>query len=97
MKIKNTYSKLCPIWIISTLLNMITAITKFVDGKISLGFIFFIVACGFAFVSGILLEKAIQIYQHNKACDFLEDIHEFLREKSMEQIEPFDEFKGDKK
>lgn len=92
MKIKNTYSKLCPIWIISTLLNMITAITKFVDGKISLGFIFFIVACGFAFVSGILLDKAIQIYHHNKACDFLEDIHDFLREQAIEQIEPFEGF-----
>ena len=92
MKIKNTYSKLCPIWIISTLLNMITAITKFVDGKISLGFIFFIVACGFAFVSGILLDKAIQIYHHNKACAFLEDIHDFLREQAIEQIEPFEGF-----
>lgn len=92
MKIKNTYSKLCPIWIISTLLNMITAITKFVDGKISLGFIFFIVACGFAFVSGILLDKAIQIYHHNKAYDFLEDIHDFLREQAIEQIEPFEGF-----
>ena len=97
MKIKNTYAWLCPIWIISTLGNMITAITKVVDGKISLGFIFFIVACGFAVVSGILLEKAIHIYQHNMACDFLKDIHDFLLEKSMEQIDPFEELKGDKK
>lgn len=97
MKIKNIYARLCPIWIISALFNMITAVTSFVDGKIGLGFIFFIVACGFSFVSGILLDKAIQIYHHNKACDFLEEIHEFLREQSTERIEPFDEFKGAEK
>jgi hypothetical protein len=71
---------------------MITAITEFVDGKLIVGFFFFVIACGFAFVSGILLDKSIQIHQHNKACDFLEDMHEFLREQAMEQLEPFEEF-----
>lgn len=97
MKIKNIYAWLSALWIVSTLTNSLACIVNFVDGSLWRGFIFLILSVAFSFISGALLNKAIMIYNHNKACDFLEEIHEFLREQSIEQIEPFDEFKGAEK
>lgn len=91
MRIKNHYAWICAIWIISVLLDTVNCVVKFVEGEIIIGFIFLILAVAFAFVSGILLQKAIAIYQHNKVCEFLEDIHEFLKE----QNEPFEEFNNE--
>jgi hypothetical protein len=97
MKIKNHYAKLCFVWIFTTLIDSLACVVNFVEGNLWRGFIFLILSISFSFVSGILLNKAIAIYRHNKVCDFLKDIHEFLREQTEEKTEPFEEFKGAEK
>lgn len=97
MKLKNHYVWLCVIWISSTLCDGLSSIVNFVEGNLIRGSIFLILSIAFAFVSGILLEKAITIYQHNKTCDWLHDFAEELREEALEKIKPFDEFENDGK
>jgi hypothetical protein len=46
----------------------------------------------FAFVSGILLNKAIAVYWHNKEVDWLHEYIDAFREKNEE---PFKEFDND--
>lgn len=92
MKIKNHYAWICPIWIISTILDSITCVVNFVDGRFGFGFIFLILSVSFAFVSGMLLNKAMVIYNHNKTCDWLHDIAIELAKEEIEKIKPFEEF-----
>lgn len=94
MKLKNYYAWLCPFWIIACICDSLACVVSFVDGKIIFGFIFLILSVGFAFVSGILLQKAIFIYQHNKEVDWLREIVEELRENAINKIEPFEGFKN---
>ena len=92
MKIKNTYAWLCPLWIISTLCDSLACVINFVDGKFAIGLIFLILSVAFAFVSGILLNKAIAVYWHNKEVDWLHEYIDAFREKNEE---PFKEFDND--
>ena len=95
MKLKNHYAWLCPFWIISTLLDSISCVVNFVDGKIAVGFIFLILSVAFAFASGMLLQKALEIRNHNKTCDWLHEIAEELKENAINKIEPFEDFKNE--
>ena len=92
MKIKNHYIWICIIWIIATVSGSLACVVKFVDGKIGLGFIFLILSVAFSFVSGILLNKAIAVYWHNKEVDWLHEYIDAFREKNEE---PFKEFDND--
>jgi hypothetical protein len=92
MKLKNYYAWLLPFWIITTLLDSISCVVNFVEGEIGIAFIFLILSVAFSFVSGILLQKAIFIHQHNKEVDWLKGIIEELKENAVSQIEPFEEF-----
>ena len=94
MKLKNHYAWLCPFWIISTLLDSISCVVNFVDGKIAVGFIFLILSVAFAFASGMLLQKALEIRNHNKTCDWLHELAKELGKEQMEKIQPFDEFES---
>lgn len=91
MKITNHYIWLCALWITSTICDSISCARNFIEGNLVVGFVFLVLSVAFAFVSGILLNKAIQIHQHNKACKFLEEIHEFLLEQEIDSIDPFEE------
>lgn len=93
MKIKNHYAWICGLWIFATLVQSLACVVNFVGDNLIVGFIFLVTSVSFAFVSGILLNKAIIIYKHNKTCDFLEYIHEFLREHQAEE-KPFEEFEN---
>jgi hypothetical protein len=95
MKIKNYYAWLCPLWIISTLCDSLACVVNFVEGKFAIGLIFLILSVAFAFVSGILLNKAIAVYWHNKEVDWLREYLEELREETIRQINPFEETKND--
>jgi hypothetical protein len=91
MKLKNYYAWLLPFWIISTLLDSISCVVNFVEGNLAVGFIFIVLAVSFAFVSGILFEKALAIHKHNKTCDWL---HEIAKELMEEELVPFKEFEN---
>lgn len=84
-----------PNWIISTICDSVICVVNFVEGKIAVGFIFLILSVAFSFVSGILLNKAITIYAHNKEVEWLKEIVEELRQEAIKQIQPFEEFEND--
>lgn len=91
MKIKNPYITLTIVWTIFTIIGIIVTATFFLEGSPIVGVFFLIVTSAVAFSSGFLLGEAIKVYNHNKACEFLEDISDFLHEQIAEQIEPFEE------
>lgn len=91
MKLKNHYAWLCVVWIISALLQALCAVVNFVEGDLFVGFLFLILTCSFSFVGGILLDKALMIYHHNKFCDMLEKLP-----NKIEEEKPFEEFEGEK-
>lgn len=95
MKIKNHYILLCVIWVITSILNAISCVVNFVDGKLAVGFIFLILSVSFSFVSGSLLNKAVVVYWHNKEVEWLHEIAEELKEEAIQQIKPFEEFEND--
>lgn len=95
MKIKNHYILLCVIWVIASISNAVSCVVNFVDGKLAVGFIFLILSVAFAFVSGILLEKALEIHNHNKEVDWLHEIAQELQEEQISKIKPFEEFEND--
>lgn len=88
MKIKNHYAWLCAIWIIATICDSVSCAVNFINGEIVFGFMFLVMSVGFSFVSGILLNKAVAVYNHNKEVEWLEEIAETL----YDDIEPFEEF-----
>lgn len=92
MKIKNNYIWLSVLWILSTLFDTVFCVVNFVDGSLIYGLIFLFLSVSFSFVSGILLNKAILVYWHNKEVDWL---HDFAKELSQEQNKPFEEFEND--
>jgi hypothetical protein len=55
------------------------------------GLLFLVLSVAFAFVGGMLLEKSLSIYRHNKTCDWLSEIAEEMIEQEKEL--PFGEFK----
>lgn len=95
MKVKNYYAWLCPLWIISTLCDSISCVVTFVNGKFAVGLIFLILSVAFSFVSGILLNKAIAVYWHNKEVDWLQEMAKELQKEAIRQIKPFEEFDND--
>jgi hypothetical protein len=95
MKIKNHYILLCVIWVIASISNAVSCVVNFVDGKLAVGFIFLILSVSFSFVSGILLNKAVVVYWHNKEVKWLHEIAEELKEEAIQQIKPFEEFEND--
>lgn len=92
MKLKNHYAWLFPFWIISTICDSVSCVVNFVEENHAVGFIFLVLAVAFAFVSGILLEKALTIHKHNKTCDWLHELAQELAKEKIEQIKPFEEF-----
>ena len=93
MKIKNYYAFVAVAWIITTIIDCFACVVNFVDGTYLIGLIFLIITIAFSFVSGILVQKAIEIYKHNQLCDFLEHIEDYLEEEP-EEITPFEEFES---
>ena len=91
MKLINYYAWLLPIWLIASFCSCIASFVNFLNGKLLLGMIFLILSVALAFVSGILLQKAIDIYYHNKEVEWLEEMVDELTIKD----EPFEEFNND--
>ena len=97
MKRKNIYVGLTALWAFITVIDTTVSVVNFVSGNLITGTVLLVVSCAVAFVCGILFRQAVEVYNYNKACQFLEDISEFLHEKIAEEIEPFDELKGEEK
>lgn len=97
MKRKNIYVGLTALWAALTIIDLTVSVVNFVGGNLITGTVFLVASCAVAFVCGILYSKAIETYKFNKACQFLEDISEFMHEKMVEEIQPFDELKGEEK
>ena len=97
MKRKNIYVGLTALWAVITVIGTTLSVVNFVSGNLITGTVFLVASCAVAFVCGILFRQAIEVYNYNKACQFLEDVSEFLHEKIAEEIEPFDELKGEEK
>jgi hypothetical protein len=95
MKLKNHYAWLLPFWLIATICDSLACVVNFVEGNLAVGFIFLILSVAFAFVSGILLEKALEIHNHNKEVDWLHEIAQELQEEQISKIKPFEEFEND--
>lgn len=92
MKINNHYIWLCVLWLLSSVMNSICAVTNFVDGSSGIGILFLVTSVGFAFVGGILLERALQTHKHNQEVELLHYIMEELMKEEAENIKPFEEF-----
>lgn len=97
MKRKNIYVGLTILWAFITVIDITVSVVNFVSGNLITGTVFLVASCAVAFVCGILFRQAVEIYKYNKACQFLEDVSEFLHEKIAEEIQPFDELKGEEK
>lgn len=95
MKLKNYYAWLCPFWIISCICDSLACVVNLVVGNLAVGLILLVLAVSFAFVSGILFNKAIAVYWHNKEVDWLHEIAEELQKDAIYQIKPFEEFEND--
>lgn len=91
MKRKNPYITLTIVWAIFTIIGIIVTAIFFLNGSPIIGVFFLIITSAVAFSSGVLLGEAVKVYNHNKACEFLQDISDFLHEQIAEQIEPFEE------
>lgn len=91
MKLRNHYAWLCVVWIISALLQALCAVVNFVEGDLFVGFLFLILSCSFSFVGGLLLDKALMIYHHNKFCDMLKNLPD-----NIEEEKPFEEFESER-
>jgi hypothetical protein len=92
MKLKNHYAWLFVVCAIATLANSLSCVVNFVGGNIIIGFIFFVLSIAFGFVSGMLLQKSLEIREHNKTCDWLKEIAEDLKEQYFDSLSPFEEF-----
>lgn len=91
MKRENPYITLTIVWAVFAIIGIIVTTIFFLNGSPIVGVFFLIVTSSIAFSSGVLLGEAVKVYNHNKACEFLEDISQFLHEQIAEQIEPFEE------
>ena len=66
-------------------------IVNFVSDNLWQGAVNLLLAVPFAFVCGILCEKANATHKHNQTCDWLHDIAQELRQKAIEKIDPFED------
>ena len=92
MKIKNNSAWLAIVWAILAVAQSIGSVVNFVSGNLWLGVLFLILSVAFAFVCGILLQKAIYVYYHNKEVEWIESVHKAILESEMEKVKPFEEF-----
>lgn len=95
MKLKNYSAWLAIVWAISSVLQSICSVVNFVNGNLWEGVLFLILSVAFAFVCGILLQKVIYIYYHNKEVEWLKSVHEAILESEMEKVKPFEEFNNE--
>ncbi len=97
MKRKNPYILVAIIWTLLTVIFAVASVVQFVDGDIGIGALLVCVACGFAFATGGLCEKARAIAEFNSQVRFLEQAHEALTDfvselEKAKDNEPFPEF-----
>jgi hypothetical protein len=92
MKLKNYSAWLAIVWAILAVAQSIGSVVNFVSGNLWVGVLFLILSVAFAFVCGILLQKAIYVYYHNKEVEWLESVHKAILESEVEKVKPFEEF-----
>jgi hypothetical protein len=92
MKIRNYYAYIFAFWVICVCSFSVSSVVSFVNEKWLFGIVFLILTTAFAFVAGMLLIKAIEIYKHNKACDYLKEIAEAIIDAEIKNIKPFEDF-----
>ena len=97
MKRKNPYILIAIAWALISALCAVSSVVLFVDDRLAIGLVMVCLACGFAFVTGILSEKARAIIEFNAQVRFLEQAHEALSDfvaelEKAEENRPFKEF-----
>ena len=97
MKRKNPYIVVALFWFLLTSIFATTSVVLAVDGRVGISALLVCVACGFAIVTGVLVEKALALLRFNEQIRFLEQAHEALAVfvEEMEENEknrPFKEF-----
>ena len=97
MKRKNPYILIAIIWAVLTVAFAVSSVALLVDGKIAIGAFLVLVACGFAFTTGVLFQQAKEVIEWNNNVVFLEQAHEafnnFVAEiEKAKSNEPFAEF-----
>ena len=97
MKRKNPYILVAIIWSVLTVVFAVSSVVLFVDGELAIGALLVCVACGFAFSTGWLYEKARASAEWNSQVRFLEQAHEALNDfvaelEKAEENRPFKEF-----
>lgn len=97
MKRKNPYILVAIIWAVLTVAFAVSSVVLFVDGELAIGALLVCVACGFAFVAGRIVEKALQIAELNRQQKWLHDFAKSLHDLAQEEAkrrenEPFAEF-----
>lgn len=105
MKRPNHYIWLTIIWFFTAVIDTAVCIVNFVDGDLAIGTMLAFIAVGFAFVAGLLFEKAAQIAEMNRQAKWLHDFAKDLAEmgKELEKArqaeidgDPFAEFINEK-
>lgn len=97
MKRKNPYILVAIIWAVLTVIFVVASVVLFVDGRLAVGALLVCVACGFAFATGGLCEKARAIAEFNAQCKWLHEMAEVFNEAvkelgKAEENRPFKEF-----
>jgi hypothetical protein len=97
MKHKNPYVISCIIWSVLTIIFQTASVVLFVESQIVVGAILLVVSCGFAFSTGVLLQKAREIAaiirQEKWMREFAKELCEQAKEeRERVEREPFDEF-----
>ena len=97
MRRKNPYILVAIIWSVLTVAFAVSSVVLFVDGELAIGALLVCVACGFAFTTGWLYEKARAIAEWDSQVRFLEQAHEALNDfvaelEKAEENRPFKEF-----
>lgn len=101
MKRPNPYIWLTIIWAVLTVAFAVASVVLFVDGQLAIGAFLVCVCGGFAFTTGRLFEKAVEIVEMNRHEKWLHDFAKDLAEmgKAFEKAnqkevdgDPFAEF-----
>ena len=86
MKRKNHYILVAIIWAVLTVALQVASVVCYVEVNSGVGAILGGCAVGFAFTLGGLVEKAKEIAEWNKQCDWLHSIAVSLQEMTDEEI-----------
>ena len=97
MKRSNPYICIAIVWAIISALCAVASVVLFVDDRLAIGLVMTCVACGFSFVTGIIVEKALRRAELNRQHEWLASVANELRELTKEketrkESEPFKEF-----